>query len=336
MRYLFILIAFFIVNITNAQPDNITSLIGKSRSFSNNGDFENAIMILSRGLETTDNDINLQIELGNVYAQAGRYKEALPIAKNLASNSDITLQAIQTAGIIFKGNNENGAFEKLYKKAFKAYPESGRLYAEYGEHLLTQEKKECIISWEKGIKADPSYAGNYYFASKYYNANNNILLSSWCAENFINIEYQSARTAEIKIILYNNLRSILTNPNFEKEYAIKGNAFFKAYLNCLNKALAGAGNNGINTNTLTLIRTRFILIWGEKYEIDFPCKLFEYHKQLLVDGTFEAYNQWALGSVENFNFYQNWIEMNKTASDALAKYRSNRIYKVPTGQYYGN
>jgi tetratricopeptide (TPR) repeat protein len=335
MRYLFFILIMVCSFASQAQGESPEEIIRKSRSFSQGGDFENAVMILKRASEATDNNIMLQVELANVLAQAGRFKEALPLAKKLAAADDVDVQAVQIAGLIFNNTDENNAYEKLYKKAFKLYPDNGRLYADYGEYLLIKEKIGCITSWEKGMKADPSFAGNYYFASKYYNANNNILLSTWCAENFINLEYLTARTVEIKNILYKNLRTILTNSKLENDYSIKNNDFFKAYLSCMNLALQNASNNGINAESLTLIRTRFILIWNEKYEASFPCKLFEYHRQLLIDGTFEAYNQWVFGSVENFNSYQNWIENNSKANDALTKYRTSRIYKIPADQYFG-
>lgn len=318
-----------------AQVETAEGIVNKSSSFSKSGDYENAIMILKRGEETYNYDVNITMALANVYALAGRYKDALPYAKKLAALDEIPLQAVQIVGNVFSNNNENSAYEKLYKKAFKLYPDSGGLYAEYGEYLLSKEKIGCIASWEKGMKADPNYAGNYYFASKYYDANNNILLSTWCAENFINMEYQSTRTNEVKTMLLKNFRTILTNTNLQKEYEIKGNNFFKAYLACLNTALNGASANGINTESLALIRARFIIIWNSKYEGDFACKLFEYHRQLLIDGTFEAYNQWLFGSIENFNVYQNWIVNNNKAYDALTKYRTNRLYKIPVNQYYG-
>ena len=37
---------------------------------------------------------------------------------------------------------------------------------------------------------------------------------------------------------------------------------------------------GITTETLTMIRTRFILEWFDKYAAKFPYKLFDYERQL--------------------------------------------------------
>ena len=58
-------------------------------------------------------------------------------------------------------------------------------------------------------------------------------------------------------------------------------------------------SQGINTEILTMIRTRFILDWSNNYKTVFPYRLFEYHQQLLQEGMFEAYNQWVFGSSES-------------------------------------
>ena len=48
----------------------------------------------------------------------------------------------------------------------------------------------------------------------------------------------------------------------------------------MNKQSAAA-SSGINAETLTMIRTRFILDWYTNYATKFPFKLFELQRQLL-------------------------------------------------------
>ncbi len=91
---------------------------------------------------------------------------------------------------------------------------------------------------------------------------------------------------------------------------------------------------GINPESLTMIRTRFILDWFDKYAFKFPFKLFEYHQQLLREGLFSAYNQWIFGATQNLMAYQNWIKTNTTENTEFTTFQKGRIFKLPEGQYY--
>ena len=78
-----------------------------------------------------------------------------------------------------------------------------------------------------------------------------------------------------------------------------------AFLQTMNKQSIVAAA-GINAETLTMIRTRFILDWFHDYAAKFPFRLFELQRQLLQEGMFDAYNQWIFGTAQNLAAYQNW------------------------------
>jgi hypothetical protein len=67
-------------------------------------------------------------------------------------------------------------------------------------------------------------------------------------------------------------------------------------------------NKGVTTETLTMIRARFILDWYENNASRYPFKLFDFHRQLLQEGMFDAYNQWLFGTTENLAVYDNWTK----------------------------
>jgi hypothetical protein len=100
------------------------------------------------------------------------------------------------------------------------------------------------------------------------------------------------------------------------------------------KKQGSIASGGIDLETITMIRTRFILDWFHDYAAKFPSRLFEHQRQLLQEGLFDAYNQWLFGTVQNLAAYQNWITTHAADYDAFTKFQRGRIYKVPPGQYY--
>jgi hypothetical protein len=111
------------------------------------------------------------------------------------------------------------------------------------------------------------------------------------------------------------------------------NEFSKAFLECMAKQ-SSLASRGITTETLTMIRTRFILDWFDKYNSKFPYKLFDYERQLLQEGLFGAYNQWLFGTVENLAAYDNWTKTHDEEYKNFAAFQKTRVFKMPAGQYY--
>ena len=97
---------------------------------------------------------------------------------------------------------------------------------------------------------------------------------------------------------------------------------------------SGLASQGINTETLTMIRTRFILDWNSNSGTKYAYQLFDYHKQLLQEGLFEAYNQWLFGSVQNLAGFQNWIVTHATEYSAFNDFQRSRVFTMPATQYY--
>ena len=132
------------------------------------GDFDNAILVLNRALTSRPINRELQKDLVLAYYYKRDYAKALEGAKALIDRDDADVVSYQLAGNVYKALEEVKEAEKMYKRALKKFPNSGALYSEYGELLWATKDYSAIEQWEKGIKIDPSFAGNYYNAALYY------------------------------------------------------------------------------------------------------------------------------------------------------------------------
>jgi hypothetical protein len=222
----------------------------------------------------------------------------------------------------------------MYKKAFKKYPRSGPLYSEYGELLWSSKDYSAIDLWEKGIETDPGYSGNYYNAALYYFFTKDKVWSFIYGEIFVNMESLDERGAAMKQLLLQGYKEKL----FSQVDLLKGeeknkSEFAKTFLLSMGKQSTLA-NSGINTEILTMIRTRFILDWFENYAAKYPFRLFDYQRQLIQEGMFDAYNEWLFGTTENLAAYDNWTKTHATEYANFNSFQHTRIFKMPPGQYY--
>lgn len=326
-----ILITVFCQTVLFAQDSK--QLHDNARDFMHKGDYPNAILILNRALAIDPSNIEIAKDLGLNYYYSKDYTKCIEVLKSLFDRNDVDDQCFQIAGDAYWAMEDSKGAEEIYRKGIKKLPASGPLYNELGKVLWTKGDYTAIREWEKGIESDPGFAGNYYNASKYYYFTMDKVWSLLYGEIFINIDPKGTNTPEIKKILLEGYKKLFAEANLEKNNKDKS-PFTLAYLKTMNKQSALA-NSGINTETLSMIRTRFILEWDANGSAaKFPYKLFQMQKQYIQEGLFDAYNQWVFATAENLPAYQNWTTAHSKEYNAFNRFLEGRIFKVPAGQYY--
>ncbi len=317
-----------------AQPDDVKTVQENARTFMRAGDYNNAILILTRALDQHKNNLELQKELAMGYYLKRDYGKALEIVKVITDRDDADVVSYQIAGNVYKALEEVKECEKMYKKALKKFPKSGPLYSEYGELLFSAKNYSAIDLWEKGIQNDPSYSGNYYNAARHYFFTKDKVWTIIYGEIFVNMESLSERGAAMKQLLLQAYKEkLFAEPDLMKGEEKNKNEFSKAFLQTMNKQ-SGLASKGLTPETLTMIRTRFILDWFETNAGRFPYKLFDYQRQLIQEGMFDAYNQWLFGTVYDLAAYDSWTKTHPDAYNAFSNFQKSRVFKMPGNQYY--
>lgn len=329
--FLTCLISFLSLNIF--AQDDIQKLLETARTFTRQGDHTNAILVLNRAATLKPGDLQIEKEIAYNQFLSGEYDQAATLIKPLLEREDADIQTFQIAGNIYKATNDKNECLKTYKKGIKKFPNSGVLHFEYGEVLLTGEQRsEAIDQWETGIDKDPSYAGNYYHAAKFYSFNKmyitRILLYG---EIFVNLESYSIRTAEMKDYLLKTYKQFYASA---ADADGKNQNIFETTVAKGLKKQSDQAPLGINTEVLTIIRTRFLLDWFEKNAEKYPYRLFEQQQYLVREGLFEAYNQWLFGQVSDIVQYQQWASNNAKKMNDFTYYQKNRVFRMPPGQNY--
>jgi tetratricopeptide (TPR) repeat protein len=301
-----------------------------AKSFMKQGDFPNAILVLNRAITLDPADISLTKDLSLSYYFHNENNKALEVIKPLIEGEEADDQCYQVAGNIYRAMNLPKEAEKTYKKGLKKYANNGGLYNDLGEVMWEQKDYDAIKEWEKGIEKDPSYSKNYYNAARYYYMSTDKIWAILYGEVFVNMEPFSNRTPEIKDLILESYKKLFieTTLGKDKEYS----RFENAYLQSMNRQSVIA-SAGITPGTLTMIRTRFILDWFNEGKRP-AFKLFDYQKQLLEEGLFEAYDQWLFGSAQNLSSFQNWINSHPDEYAAFTAFQKSRVFRIPYGEYY--
>ncbi len=329
-KILLLSIAFCLQTILFAQ--DVAELQKNAKTYMQKGDHANAILILNRALVLQPGDLELSKNLALNYYYAKEYVKAIDVLKPLLDRDDADDQCFQMAGDSYWAIEQFKDCEKVYKKGIKKLPNSGILYNDLGQLLWIQKDFSAIKQWEKGIEMDPGFARNYFNACKYYYFTTDKVWSIIYGEIFLNIDPLNESTPEIKNILLEGYKKLFADADLEKSNSDK-NQFVVAFLKTMNKQ-STAVSAGVNAETLSMVRTRFILDWYTNYGSKYPFKLFEWQRQLLQNGLFDAYNQWIFATAQNLPAYQNWTTTHSQEYNELVLFQKNRVFKVPPGQYY--
>ncbi|MES2848826.1 MAG: tetratricopeptide repeat protein [Bacteroidota bacterium] len=332
MKKIILLFCLFFVISSSVFSQTAKELQETARSFMQQGDYSNAVLVLNRATQLAPNDIDISKDLALSYYLQKDFDKALSIIKPLLEREDADDQCYQIACNIYKQKVMLADCDKLLRKGIKKFPTSGAMYNELGELLSAQQDYTAIKHWEKGIEVDPGFSKNYYNAAKHYYLTTDKIWAILYGETFINMEPFSNRTIEVKTILLDAYKKLFADVQVSVPAAGK-NKFTDAFAATMNKQ-ANVAVSGINPEILTMIRSRFILDWYNEYADKLPFKLFELHRQLLQEGMFDAYNQWLFGSIQNLAAYQNWTVNHAPENDEFVKFQRARVFRMPVGQYY--
>jgi tetratricopeptide (TPR) repeat protein len=337
-KHFFTLLLFIATTGFSQETPTAQSLHETAQGFLKQGDYENAILVLNRALQLQPNDLQISKDLLFTYYLKRDFAKALEVGKPLADRQDADVQSFQMVGLVYKAIAEDKEAEKLYKKGLKKFPGEGVLYSEYADLIAEKEPANALKLWEKGIEVDPNNSSNYYFVAKRYAASGEILWSILYAEIFLNMESFTPRSTEMKNLLLDQYKKFFvagytapTPPSTGKKAPPM--SFTKAVAEVLTNQQSQTGF-GITPESLTAIRTRFILEWYDKYAEKFPFKLFEHQRQLLQEGMFEAYNFWLFGPAASLRTYQTWEQFHKDELNTFLGFVRSKVFKVPAGQQY--
>ena len=334
MKKLIFLFSFFTLSFAVMAQDDPKTMHQTARDFMAQADWDNAILVLNRLLQTDKNNLEYNKDVVQCYYFKRDYEKAVEGVKKIVNRDDADVMTFQIAGNVYKALEDPKECEKVYKAGIKKFPKSGPLYSEYGELLFQKKDYSAIDLWEKGIEIDPAFSGNYYNAALYYFYTKDKVWSLIYGEIFVNMESLSQRGAAMKELIFKGYKEKL----FKESDLMKGeennkSPFAKAFLQAMNKQ-SGLVSKGVTTASLTMVRTRFILDWYETNASRYPHRLFDYHQQLLREGMFEAYNQWLFGTVENLTAYDNWAKTHLDEYRGFTAFQKARVFRVPPGQYY--
>lgn len=327
---LLLLTSFFHASLAQTEVEMMQKT---AREFMKKGDHENAILVLGQALQLEPGNISLSKDMALSYMFKNDLSSAMKTISPVLEGDNADDQCFLIAVNIQKSAGKPKEVERICRRGIRRFPYNGPLYNELGEILWLQKNHSAITEWEKGIEKDPSYSRNYFNAAMYYFMNAPSWWGLLYAEIFLNMEPSSAYAPDFKKRLLDGYKkfflALQKNPSMNAK-----TGFEKAFVETVGKQTEVL-RSGVHTESLFMLRSRFLLEWwGAENNKKLPFQLFEWQRLLLQEGFFESYNQWLFGPADDLVKFQQFTESKSVDYNAFIKFRENRIFKIPAGQYY--
>jgi tetratricopeptide (TPR) repeat protein len=311
------------------------------------GNIQQAIITYRNAIQLAPEKMILYRDLGQAYYLAGEYDETHKILEPIIKSGEADAQSFQIAGSAYVAQKEKKKAKNILQKGLERYPHSGLLFHELGRmYEMDEQPVYALETWLDGIEADPAYHINYYEAARMYMGTQKPVWAVIYAEMFLNIEQQTPRANETRDMLlgaYQRLYKMLGTgeiPKFkggnkQKLAATAGNTFEEAVEHTYLK-LSPVVSDGITTENLIMLRTRFLMEWMKAYAGKYPISLFNRLDDMLRNGYFDVYNQWVFGKIDNPQQFDAWKKFHPDAIPKLEAWLGEHPYRPVAADFYNS
>lgn len=352
LLFLFITTVHF--SYAQSTKDKALNNVKQALLLEEKGKPDEAIQLLKEAVTLDTGSVYVSYELAIAYYTKSDYNKAKDILEKLVGNKDVISSVYHLLGNTYDklGNVEKAV--DAYIKGLNKFPEAGELYLEMGTMFLSRKEYDAALGYyENGIKADPAFASNYYWAAKIYCMSNEAVWGVIYGEIFLNLERNSNRTDEISKLLYDTYKKKIRFPrdssfsvNFSKPFIAnisdtshKNKIPFAKSIYEPTLMLALLKEKAVDLNSLSRVRKYFVESYFKSgsYE-NYPNALFDFQYRVLKAGHMEAYNRWILfkGDEAAGNI---WVNANRQKWDNFFKwFAKNKLlldsnYKFYRAQY---
>ena len=306
------------------------------------GQIEESIKLLEECIKLDPENMDFPYEMGYANYIAKDYKKTIALLTPLADRKDPNDRVFQLLGNSFDNIGESKKAIEVYEAGLKKIPRSGKLYLELGTlHAMAKEYDKAIRYYESGVNVEPEFPSNYYHLARMFLGSDEEVWGMIYGEIFMNLERNSARTAEISKLLYDTYKSEIKfssdttfSVSFSKSFVVDARSIKKieipfgmgVYEPLLITSTLGEKN--IDITSLDRIRTTFVKNYFDtKKDKKYPNLLFDYQQALLKEGHLQAYNHWILmkGDEEGFNA---WYEANREKWDKFVAWFNPNVMTV--------
>lgn len=294
-------------------------------------DYPKAVASFSRAhrLDPKNNIFTLQLAEAHFFNKS--YKKTMALVGPMLNKKKDSPEAYQLYGNSLDMLGKSAEAVKTYKRGIRAFPNSGLLFMELGIFEYGNgDDRAALAWWEAGMRANPTFPSNYYYAAKRSMERGDFAWAGLYAEMFLNLERIGTRTHEVSELLmaaYAKARIEVADEGYQYRFDADAGGdmgFFVA----LNEAFKAEVKDTARTLTIAGLypSRRFAAFYMcDKHPLNPAHGMFEWHRLLSEKGFFRAYTYWLLYDARPKEFLA-WYESHKDEYEAFENWFIRNTY----------
>lgn len=302
------------------------------------GNAVEAAAIFQKIAPAESGNLRVKKSLAQAYQLSGDYENALAVLNPVMAGAEADPEIYRIAALAQNGLKDTKKALKILSSGLERFPNSGLLFYEQGMIQKGERKfEEALKSWLEGISRDPEFRLNYHEAAIAYVQSEHPVWAILYGEIFVNKEPNTPRGSETRILLLDAYQKFFFTPAKQAG----GNPLLgrepKNFQEAVEKTLLSlffVVSDGISTENLTMLRTRFIISWTDHYAAQYPYSLFRYQENLIRNGYFDAYNQWLFGKAENPQQFAGWESNFSKELKELDRFKAQNALRMSAEDAY--
>jgi len=218
--------------------------------------------------------------------------------------------------------------KKTIEEGLKLFPASGMLYYRKGILLIPQDKANAAESaWLTGIAVAPNEPANYKeLAIAYVGTEKNVAGLMYFEVYLVmqkdTMQFQSMKQGLFEV--YRKLFQEVTDIDAAKQRNDCLREMIRRY-----KQLTPVVSDGLTTENLTMVRTRFLIGWLKTRDTDcLMTKICNYQDRLIREGWFDIYNEWLFGKAEHEGQFDAWNKFHSGDLQRFEEWRTTHLLKL--------
>lgn len=292
--------------------------------------YKDAITTFKQLLTFTPDKILVITELGNCYYLTGDYIGTIEILKPIITKKEVTEQVYQLLAASYTAQKHYKDAKKIISKGLRDFPKSGLLFYQEGcTYKVDKDNTEALAAWREGIRLAPDYALNYREAAIIFLDTDinteSVLWGLLDGETYLDLKHDTTNDDTLKLMIYAGWKTFFDN--LSDDHSTNNTPFDQAVKD-IYKQLTPVVSDGVTTENLTMVRTRFLMEWFRKHNEDFSYfGLFKFHDELLRNGWFDIYNEWLFGYAEDKAQYQAWMQFHEGDMAKFEEWKKKSEFK---------
>lgn len=335
------------------SDDDMGRKVSHAVKLMDNGQYDESEAVLNAVLDAKPDYYGALYEMAYLHYMKGDYNAAVKQIQKAIQHPSVEDLAYQLLGNAYDYLGNLTKAIATYKEGLKKFPDAGCLYLEQGNMAFgNEEYLEALSYYEQGIAVEPSFLSNYRSAAIVLFNSSEPIWAMLYGEIFMNLERNTARTRMMSGALYDAYRKAIVigeeeqqrvvNYHFtQNNTAVFGDGVlttsFPWMYTLMVESIFPKEAGSVDVETLDTMRRAFIVSFFDKLAEDncehYSNVLFDYQRQMAIEGHFEAYNYWLLGQ-GNEKILDKWCETHVEAWTAFVDWANANPMKIDKQHYF--